>query len=113
MKSFNDKTAVITGGATGIGFGFAKAFGADGARIVIGEPRENRLQEAVAALTELGIEARYFVCDVSNPESVHGLADFAWDTFGQVDVLLNNAGITVPHHPVTDLRSNISTSFSA
>lgn len=103
MGNFEGKTVVITGGATGIGFGFAKAFGAEGARIVIGEPREDRLQQAVAALAELDIEARHFVCDVSDPNSVTALADFAWDTFGQVDVLLNNAGITAPRQPVTDL----------
>jgi NAD(P)-dependent dehydrogenase (short-subunit alcohol dehydrogenase family) len=102
MKNFAGKTVVITGGATGIGFAFAKAFGGDGAKIVIGEPRENRLQEAVAALAELGIEARYFVCDVTYPESVSSLADFAWDSFGQVDVLINNAGISVGRNKVVD-----------
>lgn len=57
LSNFAGKTVVITGGATGIGFGFAKAFGREGARIVIGEPRENRLQEAFENLTSMGIEA--------------------------------------------------------
>ena len=48
MKDFKDKVIVIPGGATGIGFGFAKAFGAEGAKIVLAEPRENRLQGALA-----------------------------------------------------------------
>ena len=61
------------------------------------------MQEAVAALGELSIEARYAVCDVSDPKSVEALADFAWDTFGHVDVLLNNAGITAPHFAAPDL----------
>lgn len=103
MTTYDDKVIVITGGATGIGFGFAKAFGREGAKIVIGEPRENRLQEAVAALEELGIKARYFVCDVTNPESVEALADFAWDTYGRVDFLLNNAGVSSPRNPVPDM----------
>ncbi len=116
MQNYKDKTVVITGGATGIGFGFAKAFGAEGAKIVIGEPRENRLQEAVAALSDLGIEASYFICDVSDPNSVSGLADFAWDTYGQVDFLLNNAGIatrrnTIPDMPLEDVHKVFDVNF--
>lgn len=103
MQDFRDKTVVITGGATGIGFALAKAFGADGAKIVIGEPRETRLQEAVAALGDLGIAASYTVCDVTDPASVEALADFAWDTHGHVDVLINNAGISIGPGRVTNL----------
>ncbi|MDV6253793.1 SDR family NAD(P)-dependent oxidoreductase [Vibrio sp. EA2] len=50
MNTFKDKVVVITGGATGIGFSFAKRFGQEGAIIVISGRRENRLQEAVAEL---------------------------------------------------------------
>ena len=50
MREFKDKVVVITGGATGIGFSFAKRFGGDGAKVVIAGLRENRLQEAVANL---------------------------------------------------------------
>ena len=103
MKDFKDKTVVITGGATGIGFALAKAFGADGARIVIAEPRLNRLEQSVAALSDLGVDAGYCQCDVSDPARVRALADYVWNENGQVDVLINNAGIKVPNHPVTDL----------
>ena len=50
MRTYQDSVVVITGGATGIGFGLAKAFGKDGARIILAEPREHRLQEAVDKL---------------------------------------------------------------
>lgn len=93
MKDFRNKTVAITGGATGIGFALAKQFGADGARIIIGEPRQNRLDEAVEALSALGIDARSTVMDVSDPASVEAFADFAWAQHGSVDVLINNAGI--------------------
>ena len=59
MKIYKDSVIVITGGATGIGFGLAKAFGKDGAKLVLAEPREHRLQEAVGKLGELGIVAAY------------------------------------------------------
>ena len=103
MKNFNDKVVVIPGGATGIGFGFAKAFGAEGASIVLAARRENRLQEAVAELQELGVEATYKVTDVTQPDQVEALADFAWDWQGHVDVVINNAGIMVPHAPVLEM----------
>jgi len=103
MSSFEGKTVVITGGATGIGFAFAKAFGREGARIVMGEPREHRLREAVDNLAAMEIDAHACVCDVSDPHSVAQFADFAWDQCGRVDVVLNNAGISVPHRPVVDL----------
>lgn len=103
MDNFKDKTVVITGGATGIGFGLAKRFGRDGARIVIGEPRQNRLDEAVAALKELGIEASAMVMDVTDKASVTALADFADATYGGTDVLINNAGIPSNRQPIVDV----------
>ena len=103
MDNFKDKTVVITGGATGIGFGLAKRFGRDGARIVIGEPRQNRLDEAVAALKEIGIEASAMAMDVTDEASVTALADFADATYGGTDVLINNAGIPSNRQPIVDV----------
>ncbi len=103
MKDFKDKVVVITGGATGIGFGFAKTFGKEGAKILISGRRENRLQEAVEALTDLGVEAKYKVADATKLENWEDLADFAWGAFGKVDVIVNNAGMMVPHSPVLEM----------
>ena len=103
MDNFKDKVVVIPGGATGIGFGFAKAFGGEGAKIVLAARRENRLQDAVAELEKLGVEATYKVCDVTSIEDVEALADFAWGWKGHVDVIVNNAGLMVPHAPVLDM----------
>ena len=103
MESFKDKTVVITGGATGIGLGLAKRFGAEGARIVIGEPRQNRLDEAIATLQGLGVDASAMVMDVTDPKSVEALADFAWRTYGAVHVLINNAGIAIGRAPMVEV----------
>jgi NAD(P)-dependent dehydrogenase (short-subunit alcohol dehydrogenase family) len=103
MKNFKDATVVITGGATGIGFALAKAFGADGAKLVLAEPRRDRLEEAATSLEMLGVNVVWCECDVSDPDSVERLAEVAWRQFGHVDVMINNAGIKAPNHPVTEL----------
>lgn len=100
---FQGKTAVITGGATGIGFALAKQIGRAGAKIIIFEPRENRLQEAVAALQTEDIDAKYFVGDVSRPEDIEALADFAWAENGRGDIIINNAGISGGRSSVIDM----------
>jgi NAD(P)-dependent dehydrogenase (short-subunit alcohol dehydrogenase family) len=93
---FSGKTAVITGGATGIGFALAKQMGGAGARIILFEPREDVLGEAVAALKSSGIDASYFVGDVTDLAAVEALADFAWAENGRGDIIVNNAGIGGP-----------------
>lgn len=95
MISFHNRTVVITGGATGIGFGLAKAFGREGAHIVIAEPREDRLREAVDALKDQTVSADYFVCDVSDLNQVEALADFAWSLGHSVAAVVNNAGVGI------------------
>ncbi|WP_300379405.1 SDR family oxidoreductase [Henriciella sp.] len=93
MMDMKDKVVVITGGATGIGFALAKQFGAEGAKLVLAEPREHRLKEACEALSSDGIDARWYVCDVAQLESVEALADFVWREHARCDVLINNAGV--------------------
>ena len=103
MQDFKDKVVVITGGATGIGLGYSKAFGREGAKIVISGRREDRLGQATEELQSLGIEAKWRVADASSQEDTEKLADFAWQGFGKVDVLINNAGMMVHHAPVLDM----------
>lgn len=107
MLDINHRTVVITGGATGIGFGLAKACGALGARIVIGEPRQVRLDEAIATLTEADITASALAVDVTDPEQLAAFVDFAFDAHGDVALVINNAGIGQP------LGSVIDTPFEA
>lgn len=102
MKDFKDKVVVITGGATGIGFSFAKRFGQEGAAVVIAGRRQDRLEQAVRALADLGIAAQQVGCDVAKAGDIEALADIAWDAFGHVDVLVNNAGMGLARHTVVD-----------
>lgn len=99
---FSGKTAVITGGATGIGLALAKQMGGAGARIILFEPREEVLGAAVESLTSLGIDAKYVVGDVADEAAVEALADFAWEQNGRGDILVNNAGIGGPRGGLLD-----------
>ena len=103
MKNFKDKVVVITGGATGIGFSFAKQFAKEGATIIVSGRRQEKNLEAVSKLQEMGHKANAVSCDVTDIESVNALADFAWEKYGKVDVLINNAGMMTPHAPVLDM----------
>ena len=113
MNDFKDKVVVITGGATGIGFSFAKRFGEAGAKVVIASRRIARVNQAVEQLQTLGIEAKGTTCDVSVLADVEALADFAWDTYGQVDVIVNNAGISSAQKPVIEMtRDDVMKAFN-
>ena len=94
MKDLKDKIIAITGGATGIGFALAKAFGFEGAKIVIGEKREEKLQEAIDKLKSLNIDAHKTHLDVTDLKSVESFAKFTCERYGRVDMLINNAGIS-------------------
>ena len=86
-----DRTAVITGGAQGIGLAIARRFAANGARIVIGDLDESKAKEAAATLA---VDAIGIGCDVSAAADVAALLDAATAAFGSVDIMVNNAGIT-------------------
>ena len=96
------RRVVITGGASGIGYALAKGLGARECRVMIAEPDEGRLESAVASLRELGVDAVHQACDVTELDQVERLADAAWETFGGVDMMFNNAGIGIPQVPVID-----------
>jgi NAD(P)-dependent dehydrogenase (short-subunit alcohol dehydrogenase family) len=102
MKDFNNKVAVITGGATGIGLSFAKRFGAAGAKVIVAGRRQEKLDAAVTTLEALGVEAAGCICDVSDYSQVEALADFAEERFGGADVIMNNAGVIIPPSTVID-----------
>jgi len=93
MLNIKNRTAVITGGATGIGLGLAKACGNRGARIVIGEPRSAQLDAALSTLREMGILAQGVVLDVSSVEQLEAFADEAFGAEGDVALVVNNAGV--------------------
>lgn len=92
MNYFSEKTAVVTGGASGIGRALCQALLAQGARVVIADIEQSALDRACAELGALGPVAG-FKTDVTAPVSMDALADFTWDRFGACELLFNNAGV--------------------
>lgn len=88
-----NKTALITGGASGIGEGTARMFVDEGARVVIADMQDEAGQ---ALATELGDAARFVHCNVTSEDDVAAAVDFAVAEFGSLDVMFNNAGIVGP-----------------
>ena len=96
MINLNERVAVITGGASGIGLGMARAFGARGMKLVLADLDEELLHQANEELHALGIAVQTQLCDVSRAEEVDALAELALSTFGQVHVVCSNAGVGLP-----------------
>lgn len=93
MQDLQGKTAVITGAASGIGLGVARAFAAEGMRLVLADIDADRLDSETSALRAAGAEAHAVPTDVGDAGAVEHLADEAYRLYGGVHVLLNNAGV--------------------
>ncbi|WP_436773714.1 SDR family NAD(P)-dependent oxidoreductase [Yinghuangia sp. YIM S09857] len=93
LNDFTGKVAVVTGAASGIGYAMAERFVAEGMKVVLSDIEQGALDKAVARLQEDGGDVLGHVTDVSERDSVLALADAAFDRFGEVHVLCNNAGI--------------------
>jgi 3-oxoacyl-[acyl-carrier protein] reductase len=92
MGLLDGRSAVITGGAQGIGLAIATRFASEGASIVLGDLDKDRVAEAAAGISAgsaLGVR-----CDVTDEAEVQALVQACVETHGQVDVMVNNAGIT-------------------
>ena len=89
-----DKVAIITGAASGIGRATAVLFANEGARLVLADMDEKGLKETADQISEDGASVVVKKTDVANEDEVKALIDFALDTYSQVDIVCNNAGIT-------------------
>ena len=96
MKKFESRVAVITGGASGIGLGMARAFAKRQMKLVIADLDQNAMSAAESEFRGMNIDVATKYCDVSRLEDVEALADFTMDTYGAVHVLCNNAGVGIP-----------------
>jgi NAD(P)-dependent dehydrogenase (short-subunit alcohol dehydrogenase family) len=93
IEDFTGKVAVVTGGASGIGRGMARAFAAEGADVVVADIDEPAAEQTAAELRASGVRAASVALDVRDRASVDALADVALREMGGVDIVANNAGV--------------------
>lgn len=99
------KVIVITGASSGIGEATAKLVAKDGAKVILGARRENKLKKIADEIEKLGGEVAYQATDVTDDNQVEALAKLAIDKFGRIDVWLNNAGI-MPQSILSEKKIN-------
>ncbi len=114
MPTLKDKVAIVTGAAAarGIGFNAAKVLSEYGATIVLSDLKQDDLAEGekpelekrVEELQASGAEAAWCNLDVSSEDDIEACAAFAIESFGGVDILFNNAGVTIGYGPVIETR---------
>lgn len=92
-QTLEGKTALITGGARGLGKALCEALSAAGARIVLADRRSDLAEQTCRALTDTGRQAMYCTVDVGDERQVAACFDAARDRFGGVDILINNAAV--------------------
>jgi NAD(P)-dependent dehydrogenase (short-subunit alcohol dehydrogenase family) len=95
MKLAN-KTAIITGGGTGMGKVTALLFAREGANVIITGRREAKLKEVAEEAAKEGLKLDYLVSDVSSEEDCKAAVDYAVGKYGRIDILFNNAGVLYP-----------------
>jgi NAD(P)-dependent dehydrogenase (short-subunit alcohol dehydrogenase family) len=112
--ALQDQVAVVTGGASGIGFAAARALAANGATVVIAGRRERELREAAAKLRDSGAGAGYHLADVTRSADVTALTSYVTERFGRLDIALNNAGFQEPRGLLAEQREEVyATVFDA
>lgn len=101
--SLNGKVALVTGASYGIGFAIASAFAKAGAKIVFNDINQQAIDKGIAAYKEANIDAKGYVCDVTDEDGVNAMVAQIEKEVGVIDILVNNAGIIkrIPMHEMS------------
>ena len=103
MENIRNKVVVVTGGSSGMGEATARHLAANGAKVVIAARRAERIIALAAEITAAGGTAIAVTTDVTKRDDVKKLVDQAVETYGRIDVLINNAGV-MPLSPIEQLK---------
>ena len=99
MSDIQNKIVVITGASSGLGEATARLLSSQGATVVLGARRTERIESLATELNSKGGRALAVTVDVTRPEQVQALVDTAVKAYGRIDVMINNAGL-MPHSPL-------------
>ncbi|MBK7318311.1 SDR family NAD(P)-dependent oxidoreductase [Candidatus Villigracilis affinis] len=102
-----DKVAVITGGSRGLGLAIAQTYARAGAKVVIASRTPHAVGLAVDSLRASGYQATGLACDVADMAQVEALVQHAIQTFGRMDIWVNNAGLSAPYGPTVHIPAGI------
>ncbi|MFE2497840.1 glucose 1-dehydrogenase [Streptomyces scopuliridis] len=100
--NFENKVALVTGAASGMGLATARAFAEAGAAVVLADVDKEAVQRAAEALTSAGHQAIGVTCDVTDERQTAAMVERAVTTFGRLDMAFNNAGVQVPPMDAAD-----------
>jgi NAD(P)-dependent dehydrogenase (short-subunit alcohol dehydrogenase family) len=103
MRDFKGKTAIVTGAASGIGLGIAKALAHAGANIVLADLRPEPLEAARKTIEAIGVKTFAVTIDVSDPASVAAAGQAVLETFGTLHIAVNNAGVAMHGTPIENV----------
>jgi NAD(P)-dependent dehydrogenase (short-subunit alcohol dehydrogenase family) len=117
LFDLSGRVAIVTGGSRGLGLQMAEALGEMGAKVAITARKAKELNEAQAQLKHKGIEVLVHACDLSDPAAAQPLVDKVMAQWGQIDVLVNNAGTTwgapMEEHPLEAWQKVINLNLTA
>jgi NADP-dependent 3-hydroxy acid dehydrogenase YdfG len=103
MSEIESKVLIITGASSGVGEATARRLGASGAKLMLVARHEDRLKDLVAAIQKTGGTVAYRVTDVADRAQVQALAEATLETYGRIDVLVNNAAF-MPVSPLDQIK---------
>ena len=93
MKNLDGKVAIVTGAATGIGYGISKRLANDGANLVMVDLDANMMEQSASEIAARTQEVKISIGDVSEPKTAQEAVNKAINEWGKIDILVNNAGI--------------------
>ena len=94
LFDLSGKVSIVTGGGRGLGFAMVEGLAEAGSDIIICSRKETNCREAAKKIGQIGVRAYGIKCDITSPEDITNLKDFALKEFGKIDILVNNSGAT-------------------